>query len=398
MSTILMIWELGGGLGHLTNLQPLAWRLRAGGHRVVLALAELNQASRLLAGFEVLQAPRRRTATGAQPLRQTRSYAELLLETGTGDDTDLLSIVSSWRSLIGMVQPDLTILDHAPLALLALRGLAPRVVLTGTGFTCPPPWTDYLDIRPWEGGYPDRLRLAELEALAAANRCLTALDSTPLERLSLLFEEVDAACLTTYPELDHFPQREHGRYVGVWPLEPEGGQGAAGWPDGRGRKIFAYLKPFGEVRGMLKALASGRRRVLAHVPGIDQAVAAGLSRPGLRVSARPVSSPDALEADIIVCNGGHYFAAESLLHGRCLVTVPLNSEQRLLAEAVARMGAGICVSGGAPRELAEAVSRVSEEPAFAAAAEGFARKYRHRFGAPALDAAVDLIGRVLAGG
>ena len=49
MPTVLLAWELGGGLGHFMNLRPLAEGLRRRGHRVVAALRDLSVARRFLA-------------------------------------------------------------------------------------------------------------------------------------------------------------------------------------------------------------------------------------------------------------------------------------------------------------------------------------------------------------
>ena len=48
MARILLTWELGGGLGHLMNLRPLAEGLTRRGHRVVAALRDLSSARQFL--------------------------------------------------------------------------------------------------------------------------------------------------------------------------------------------------------------------------------------------------------------------------------------------------------------------------------------------------------------
>jgi hypothetical protein len=59
MATILLAWELGGGLGHFMNLRPVADGLARRGHRVVAALRDLSSARRFLPNQDVtlLQAP-----------------------------------------------------------------------------------------------------------------------------------------------------------------------------------------------------------------------------------------------------------------------------------------------------------------------------------------------------
>ena len=59
MVAILLTWELGGGMGHLINLLPLARGLRLRGHRVVAALGDLSRAEQVFEGLGLafFQAP-----------------------------------------------------------------------------------------------------------------------------------------------------------------------------------------------------------------------------------------------------------------------------------------------------------------------------------------------------
>jgi len=41
---IVLTWELGGGLGHMMNLRPLAAELVARGHEVFIAAGDLSRA------------------------------------------------------------------------------------------------------------------------------------------------------------------------------------------------------------------------------------------------------------------------------------------------------------------------------------------------------------------
>ncbi len=59
MATILFAWELGGGMGHLTNIAPLARHLAQQGHEVAVALRDLSRAAIVFPGddVQILQAP-----------------------------------------------------------------------------------------------------------------------------------------------------------------------------------------------------------------------------------------------------------------------------------------------------------------------------------------------------
>lgn len=58
MSTILFAWELGGGLGHLMQMRPIAHGLLARGHRIAAALKDLFRARQVFGpDVPLLQAP-----------------------------------------------------------------------------------------------------------------------------------------------------------------------------------------------------------------------------------------------------------------------------------------------------------------------------------------------------
>ena len=90
MATILLTWELGGGMGHLANLAPLARGLAELGHRVVAALADLSRAHRAFAGAAggLLSGPASppHARTAGQP---GRTFAHVLLDNGFADADEL---------------------------------------------------------------------------------------------------------------------------------------------------------------------------------------------------------------------------------------------------------------------------------------------------------------------
>jgi glycosyltransferase involved in cell wall biosynthesis len=209
--TILFAWELGGGLGHLMQILPLAEDLARDGHRVWVALKDLTRAADVLgrAGVSFLQAP-----APAGPVRIPRplGYAQLLLNVGFAGDKELFARACAWRNLFRMTRPDLIVAEHAPTALLASRGLSVRRALLGPGFYCPPDEPDdgrlWGQLRPLPAGARlDTLRAQEASLLAGINRLLENWKAPPLERLGRFYEGVDENFLTTLPELDPFPRR-----------------------------------------------------------------------------------------------------------------------------------------------------------------------------------------------
>ncbi len=107
MSTILYVWEIGGGLGHLLRFAPLAEMLVARGHRVVAAVRESKNAGHAFAGtaVEFLPAPHLNwPAPGA--IDPVYTYAELLHNIGFGRADDLRTLTAAWRTLFALCRPE----------------------------------------------------------------------------------------------------------------------------------------------------------------------------------------------------------------------------------------------------------------------------------------------------
>ena len=74
MATVLVAWELGAGLGHVSPLQPIVDQLVRRGHQVWLALRNVNGATMIFdPAVRVLQAPIR-TEKVKRPCKQQATH------------------------------------------------------------------------------------------------------------------------------------------------------------------------------------------------------------------------------------------------------------------------------------------------------------------------------------
>jgi MGT family glycosyltransferase len=91
------------------------------------------------------------------------------------------------------------------------------------------------------------------------------------------------------------------------------------------------------------------------------------------------------QLDAVVSHGGHNTVCETLAHGLPLVVAPIRDDQPIVADQVARAGAGIRVRFGRVRapELRSAVHRVLEEHSYREAAHAVRRSFQTAGGAPA---------------
>jgi hypothetical protein len=378
VSRILLTWELGGNLGHITPLCVLARALRERGHEVSFALRDLRAGAELLRqdGFRVFQAPVIRVrATDLPP--EPASYPEMLLHCGFADPSGLAASVRSWRNLFRGVGADLLVFDYAPTAMLAARGTGIPRVIFGTGFCSPPRVSPMPSIRPWESIPQERLESSERRALDTANAALNVVGTSPLGAFHDLLE-AEENFLTTFPELDHYPNRTGGNYIG--PIQDvESGQPPR-WPAIEGKKVFVYLRPNSPAfRPLAAFLRTGKAATLWFAPGMATSDAKDLQSESLRFVTEPLNiARVAGEAAAAICHAGHGTTAALLMRGVPLLLIPETVEQLLLARNVVVMGAADAITPVVLRgEFRVRVASFVESKIVQERARAFAMKHDH---------------------
>lgn len=365
---VLVVWELGGGFGHVASLAGIAQQLLEGGHEPVFVLRDLSLADSVLgaAGYRSLQAPVWLPRTSGLP--PAANYAELLCRYGYRDSAGLAGVARAWRALYELVAPDALLLNHAPTALLAARGLGIRTVAYGTGFECPPPITPMPGLPVAEA----RLRESEERVLACANEMLSRL-GLPTLRSFADIARVDEQLLCTFRELDPYRQARLGpQYLG--PLLNWDNAAEPVWPAGRGPRVYAFLDS--RVAGfqvVLSQLAESGCRVLLRAPGVAADQQPHYAGPGMAFTEPLNVMTAAGQADAILSHGGHGTTAAALLAGCPQLLLPQQGEQALVARAVAHLGAGLLVRDA--HEVGARLLEVTGQPDFRRAARVFARSH-----------------------
>ena len=376
MSRILFCWELGGGYGHISGFLPIAIELRKRGHEVIFAIRELTHAENILGkyGFRYLQTPiwqaKLKAATPAV------NYAEILFSEGWLSQTGLGAQVKAWRELIGLLDPDLLIIDHGPTVLLATRDrMIPRAMI-GSGFFCPPRVSPLPSIRPEAKPTREHLLAAERKAMTIANAVLGTLRLPMLQEFADIFA-VDETFLSTFPELDHYPERALPKYYGPVISLDEGESFA--WPHGNTPKIFAYIKPgHGDFESIIEALRGMPVRVVMHAPGLSEQMAEKYQSANVRVHRNPLSMAQATqECDVGICHAGMGTVSALLLAGRPILLLPTHQEQTLVAHCVVALGCGILVSPQAKYGIPQYRKTIKRllDPQLTASTREFASKY-----------------------
>lgn len=375
MARIVFAWELGGDYGHIARLLPLALELRRRGHDPVFVVRELHGAELLLAphGLAWFQAPL--WIGTVENLPAAAGYAELLMRFGFLNGRSLTGICRAWRNLLAVLKADMVVMDHAPTALLATRGMPLKRVNLGDGFCIPPTSRPLPLFMWWQRGNTVRQADSEERVRQVANAALLALDAPPLLNLAELFD-CDLSLFLSFAEFDHYPGRTSGEFLGpVFSL----GQGApAAWPDGDVPRVFAYLKAgYSALDRVLGSLREAPVRVLAHVPGAARDTLKRNTSPTMRFSEAPV---DILAAragcDLAICHGGHGTISAMLLAGKPLLLLPMQAEQAMTAHVLEKLGVALAVAPEAAGQLQRIVKRALGDANLGTAARAFAARHQ----------------------
>jgi hypothetical protein len=375
MKKIVLVWELGGGIGHLAMLRCIAEALLEHGCEMTVISRDVGLADRIFHPLcvRLLQAPLNPPMTGT--ISPMLTFGHILHNIGFGDAAALAITVRAWRQISKELQPDAVIFDHSPTALLASRGESFARLTVGTGFFLPPLNSPLGPFEAWDAKCMETLRQDEVPALHAVNKVLTHTGRTSLEHLSDLYRDTNDNLLCTYPELDHYGPRVGAKYYGA-NVPPPGIP--PDWPAVPGPRVFAYLKPTEDYVKLLSALDRLGFPTLVSCMGIPSNIYQQFTTPALRFAAGPVDMRRvATECDIGITNGSHSTTIDLLLAGKPIIQVPLTREQLVVAQNTHRLGGGIILLPDARDHLDGAVRHVLYDPSYAIAAGGFAVRHRY---------------------
>lgn len=389
MTKALLVWELGGGLGHAANLLPIARRLVESDHTVALALRDLSVAGRVFGNLQVglWQAPFKNSRP-KQPVPEPRTFADILFNCGFGDLEELRALVKAWLAIYQAARPDVIVAEHSPSALLAARIARCPVVLLGTGFCSPPATGPWPDLRPWSNRPAPHIPSITAKVLANCNSILQQHGGAPMGELPQLFD-LAAVCLQSVPQLDPYTRAVGVTYHSAWPRW--GGKTPA-WPPGAGKRIFGYLKSFPALPQLLALLAELQLPTIVVCDGIDQNLQKRFARPWLLFENEPLDMQQATQqCSVAICNGNHGTTLALLEAGKPALYLPLHLEQTLTAFAVQKLGAGLMASISRPEQIAVRLMRLLEDRRYAETAQQICMYLQQRDSSAGLEAILHAI-------
>lgn len=374
MARIEIAWELGGNLGHVSVLLPIAMALQERGHRVRLFLREIAGVKDF-PGADQIASEGAPVWVGPTPYPNPINFGQILLNFGYADPSQLEPLIQAWRERLAGA--GLIVSHCSPSALIAARTLGIPSIEISQGFHAPPAAFPTPALREWEPVPIRALQAADLQSLATINAVLSRYRSAPLETLGELY--ASRPVLLTYPELDPYASRWDAQYVGI---APTGESGAVPvWPEGSGPRVFAYLHShYIGLPNLLAALADLDVPTLTFCRGIDQGLKARHQSSTLRFSDSPMSvSAMVPQSDFVICHANHQMTAQALLAGKPLLLLPTQVEQMLIARRVERIGAGVAVAPVSPAsDFALPLAILAEGKSHVTCARAFAARYARR--------------------
>lgn len=366
MATFLCVWELGGGLGHVMRLKPIAEQLKAMGHRVVFVVQKLDRAHFLnKAGFECIQAP---VSTPPRSSTPPNSMAEILGRRGYSNPSTLFRIVSAWLKIYCEINPDLIITDFSPTAILAARNGRTPVVAIGNGFAFPPRNRWACNLRPW---LPDvGLREIEQNIVFNINEVARKCQLLGINRVADLFYG-QHNFIYELPETDIY-KRTIQNYV-IKTNEPNGFT-VPTWKNSNKIRVVGYLKEnFKEKERLFSALGRLDVEVILTIPGFEFGGSCLASN--ITLCSQPIDLPALIaSADVVVFHAGGTIK-DVILHGKVSLLAPTQLEQFYYARRMERNGYGEIIDFN-QTDLSGQFERVINDKSYKKNVEAVSEKYR----------------------
>lgn len=367
MANILIVWEFGGGVGHLSHLYPFVEPLIKKGHDVILVTKDLGSVSLFdfPGSLKVLPCPFIKEPE--QKPEIVACIASIWMRRGYGDVDKLKALINSWRAVFDLTQPDLIFFDFAPTALLAARNLDVKKVVIGSGFGELEFNKPCRVLSPWVNNIDAIAMRHEASVVDVINQCLSG-ENDSIKFVSDLYD-VDLTLMTTIPELDHC-QRNSKNTLYLRPQNNIFELREVMWANNGRPKIFVYLKSHVKTSKLIvNALFPLEFDVIFCCPGLDDRLVNKFQRQNFQVFSHPVHIAPLLQsADLIINHASKEMVTEALLAGIPQLVVPSQIEQLETSVMVEKLGIGMRLHPGSSlQQTQQFIKRLLEQPVYAIA-------------------------------
>jgi UDP:flavonoid glycosyltransferase YjiC (YdhE family) len=336
---IAVMWEMGGGLGHIDRLAPVIAALLKAEHAVTLVARDPARASRRLGAiarhpqFRLVPGPVHLDAgaLAGRTAAPTESVADVLTAQGLDDASALSSLITAWSGLLASLAPDLVISDFSPFGNLVARRLAP-VIVVGSGFSVPPPGR----CRPLMGEeLSERALRKEERFVVTVNEVARSFGLAPLQHVTDLFRG-NFEFVLTFPILD--PYRRWRKSPVLTPYTMPRPTQRVPFRDRPPRSAFIYLpRSHRQLEAVLETVRGESLDADAYLSDVGR-LPTTTSLHLVRRHETPVDLSILLRVQFVIHTGGLGLAHAGLAAGAAQILLPLNLEQELTALTLAELG------------------------------------------------------------
>jgi UDP:flavonoid glycosyltransferase YjiC (YdhE family) len=372
---IMISWELGGNYGHLTRHIAFAQSMRQRGHTVLFVVRDTAIADSILQPHGLAYMPAPQPARWHGGTNAMRSYADILRFHGLGELSTATPLFEAWQKIFEQFQPDLLVPDHSPAALIVAQCLKITSLEVATGFERPPDTMPYTNFRPWlpsDGAevQKEACVLGVINTYGARHIGIRPFPNLPSAlKASLML-------LASLPELDHYPTRKRGRYIGPITYWQDGL--VADWKQNNRPKVFVYLRRFAELKAMLSFLSNAAFDTILVCPDLSVQEVMQLETADVQVFRQPVQLERVLKScDLCISHGGLGMSSACLLSATKVLVIPTHVEQLLLANALIRCGVGVALKTKqvTPGRLQKLITLLLTDASYTTASHRIAQKY-----------------------
>tara|TARA_R110002073_G_scaffold149534_3_gene303244 strand:+ start:1989 stop:3173 length:1185 start_codon:yes stop_codon:yes gene_type:complete len=348
MPKMLFCWEQGQGSGHILPFRDIILRLAEHDIKLVLAAQDVAIARSAVRSdrVRIIQAPFVRSPR-REWVKGCATFNQVMLSLGYHNAISCRALLQCWIELIRSECPSIVVTDFAPSAVIASHVLGFEFARIGTGYTVPPCNERISTMKFASAVAIKRIESDEEKVNSRVSNALHELGFDAFPTLSQCYQKSSADILRTVQQFDHYSRRESGgHYVGAWSSSkqtrlPPTGEGPI--------RIFAYLKPFPNLRPFLQAIAQISSSFVVCADGIeDDDRRVDSSVPIKFVDDKVDLSSLSSAFDLVITNGNQNTTLHSVLSGVPVGVVSLHEEQAITGRIVKSLGIGTWVRSQSP--------------------------------------------------
>ena len=369
--TVVLCWEYGAGLGHISQLKIIARDLQKLDCKTILVNPS-NIGSYADPAFdEVLEVPYvgQLLNPGGTEGAGFTSYNSIIASLGFLDTKFVFTRLALWKRLFERTKPNLVVADFAPHALLAAKDRIPTVAI-GNFYTLPATSFD---------NYPrfaDRTETVDVKRLyrSIAQAMLMA-GLEPIRKVPDIFDADIHACFTL-PETDIFSPLREPAVEGPLLASPIAKRQSKG-----GNKYFAYLthcKP--ELRAkILDSFVGLARPIDLYSLTLTDDDREKLKGSLVNVLSEPLEFTQIVnDYSMVLHLGGHLLTLEMLLTGMPQTALAIDIEKFYLGRTLSELGLlafKFVAEEFQPQEIIDVIRKAAENEAMSIALQEFSNAW-----------------------